>query len=123
MDAQTTSLFNTVLIVTIVLGIVIGFFIFSIIRQQRRSMRLYKKSILTEITTLERERSRIAADLHDEVGPILSAVKLKLASLDTMSEEDEEELQRTNQHIDELIKRMREISYDLMPNTLKRKGL
>jgi signal transduction histidine kinase len=123
MDAKETTFYTTVLIVCIVLGIIITYFIISIIRQQRRSVRLYKQSIYTEITTLERERARMAADLHDEVGPILSAVKLRLNSLDIHNEIDVQEVKTTNEQIDGLLRRMREISFDLMPTSLIRKGL
>lgn len=54
---------------------------------------------------------------------MLSAVKLKIGSFDLHDEEDKIQVEKTNQHIDNLIRRMREISYDLMPNTLRRKGL
>src|SRR5215208_4541991 len=123
MDGKETSIYTAVLIVSIVLGIVITYFIVSIIRQHRRSLALYKRSIHMEITTLEKERARMAADLHDEVGPVLSAVKLKLSSLDIHNESDVLEVKKTNDQIDGLLRRMREISFDLMPNSLIRKGL
>ena len=122
MDAKETSFYTAILIVCAVLGVIIGYFIISIIRQQRRSLRLYKQSVETEITTLETERARMAADLHDEVGPILSGIKLRMSSFDLHNETDEEVRQTTNEHIDGLIKRMREISFDLMPTSLIRKG-
>ena len=121
MDAKETSFYTAILIVCAVVGVIIIYFIVSIIRQQRRSVRLYKQSLLTEITTLEKERSRMASDLHDEVGPMLSAIKLRIAGLD-INEEDEEDLEKTNDEIDKVIKRMREISFDLMPTSLTRKG-
>ena len=123
MDAKETSFYNAVLIVCGVLGVIIGYFIISIIRQQRRSIRLYKQSIETEITTLETERARMAADLHDEVGPILSGIKLRMSSFDLHNAADEDVRRTTNEHIDKLITRMREISFDLMPTSLIRKGL
>jgi signal transduction histidine kinase len=123
MDAKAPSLFAAVLIVSITIGIIIIFFILSIIRQQRRNISLYRQSVLAEITAMEKERARIAADLHDELGPMLSSVKLKISSFDLTDEDDIEQAEKTSRHIDELIKRMREISYDLIPNTLIRKGL
>jgi two-component system, NarL family, sensor kinase len=123
MDAKETSLYTAVLIVSIVLGTIIIYFIISIVRQHRRSLQLYKKSIHTEITTLEKERVRMAADLHDEVGPVLSSIKLRIGSVDVLSDEDQQEIEKTSFQIDNLIKRMREISFDLMPNSLIRKGL
>jgi signal transduction histidine kinase len=121
MDEREKSFYTAILIVCAVVGVIITYFIISIIRQQRRTVRLYKQSLLTEINTLEKERSRMASDLHDEVGPLLSAVKLRIGSLD-VSEADEEDVEKTNQQIDNLIKRMREISFDLMPTSLIRKG-
>jgi signal transduction histidine kinase len=122
MDEKEKSFYTAILIVCAVLGVIIAYFVISIIRQQRRTVRLYKQSLLTEITTLERERSRMASDLHDEVGPLLSAIKLRIGSLDIHNEDDEEEVKKTNDQIDSLIKRMREISFDLMPTSLTRKG-
>jgi signal transduction histidine kinase len=123
MHEEERSLYTAVLIVSGIVGIIIIYFIVSIIRQHRRSLALYKQSIFTEINTLEKERTRMAADLHDEVGPVLSAIKLRLSSLDLHDPEDEAELSKTNAQIDKLLKRMREISFDLMPNSLLRKGL
>jgi two-component system NarL family sensor kinase len=123
MDEQERRFYLTVLIICAILGIIITYFIISIIRQQKRSVRLYKQSIHTEIATLEKERTRMAADLHDEVGPVLSALKLKLNSLDIDNPDDKEEVQKSNEQIDKLLQRMREITFDLMPNSLIRKGL
>ena len=122
MDEKEARFYTAILIVCAVVGIIISYFIVSIIRQQRRTVRLYKQSLLTEINTLEKERSRMASDLHDEVGPLLSAIKLRIGSLDVESEEDKEEVEKTENQIDIIIKRMREISFDLMPTSLTRKG-
>lgn len=123
MDAKEASFYTAILIVCAVIGVIITYFIISIIRQQRRAVRLYKQSILTEITTLEKERSRMASDLHDEVGPVLSAIKLRIASLDIHNDTDQREVEKTNAQIDNLLRRMREISFDLMPTSLTRNGL
>src|SRR6188474_3211587 len=119
MDAKETSLYTAILIVSLT----VGTFIIFIIRQQRRNLALYRQSVLAEITAMEKERARIAADLHDELGPMLSAIKLKIGSFELVDEDDKREAIKTDHHIDTLMKRMREISYDLIPNTLIRKGL
>jgi len=123
MDAHQTSVYAVVIISSVILGAIILFFIVSIIHHQRRTHALYKLSIEAEITTLEKERSRMAADLHDELGPVLSAIKYKVGSLDTSSADDEETVEGVNQYIDTLVRRMREISNDLMPNILIHKGV
>lgn len=123
MDANQTSIFTAILITCIVLAVVLSYFIVVILRQHRAKNKLYKAKLLAEITTLENERARIANDLHDEIGPILSAVKLRANNIDISSEEDKTELDEINKNIDHLMTRMRSISNDLLPNTLKRKGL
>jgi signal transduction histidine kinase len=123
MDAHETSIYHAILITAFVIGTIIVFFIISITRQQRKNLALHRLNILAEITTLERERDRIAHDLHDELGPLLSAVKMKINSFELTDEEDKVQIEKTNKHIDDVLKRMREISFDLMPNSLLRKGL
>jgi signal transduction histidine kinase len=123
MDTQEKDLYNSLLIVVIVMGIVLVYFIFTIVRYQRRSLRLHKDKIRAEIDTLENERRRIASDLHDELGPILSAVKLQINNLESENEGDKLLIDKSSQYIDTIINKLREISNNLMPNTLLRKGL
>lgn len=65
----------------------------------------------------------MASDLHDEIGPVLSAIKLRIGSFDIQNETDEEEVRKTNEQIDNLLKRIREILFDLMPTSLTTKSL
>ena len=123
MDTTEKELYNSLLIVVGVVGIILVYFIITIIRYQRRSLRLHKEKIRAEIDTLEKERRRIASDLHDELGPLLSAVKLQINSLNTTDPSDEELIAKSSTHLDSIIRKLREISNNLMPNTLVRKGL
>ena len=123
MDAQESSLYTAITIAVLVIGFIIVYFFVSIVRQQRKNMQLHKKNILAEITQIEKERSRIAADLHDELGPLLSAVKMKINSFELLDKEDKIQIVKTNDHINDILKRIREISFDLMPNSLLRKGI
>ena len=123
MSPQEKDLYKFILIIAVVLGIIIAYFIFSIIRQQRRTLSLNQEKILAEIATLENERRRIASDLHDEIGPLLSAVKLQINSVESEDSDDKMLINKSSTQIDEIISKMREISNNLMPNTLVRKGL
>jgi len=123
MDPQETTLFTAIIIAGVVLGIIILFFAISIVSQQRRNLELSKQAILAELNAMEKERSRIAQDLHDDVGPILSVVKFQVDSVVPPSEDDAIQLKAASQHLDLLIDRMREIAKDLMPSALIRKGL
>jgi two-component system, NarL family, sensor kinase len=123
MDPQNKELYKIILIGSGILLSVLAYFIISIIRQQRRVYKWQQARIAAEITTLENERRRIAGDLHDELGPILSAVRLQVNHLEPTDETEKIVLDKSSQQIDEVIKRFREISYNLLPNTLVRKGL
>ena len=123
MDAHQTSIYNAILITSSIIGIIIVYFIVSMISQHRRNRALYKRSLEAEIKTLEKERSRIATDLHDDLGPLLSSIKFSVGSLDIYSDTDTRTVDRVYEHIDSLMQRMREISADMLPNTLLRKGL
>jgi two-component system, NarL family, sensor kinase len=122
--AMDTSLLDAVLIASVLLGAIIAFFFVSIIRHQRRNLKLYKAKVKAEISTLEKERKRIASDLHDELGPLLSAVKLQINNLEGSDDEVNAQLiAKSNRQIDDIIRKMKEISNNLLPNTLVRRGL
>jgi signal transduction histidine kinase len=123
MDTPEKEYYDSLIVVVIIVGIVLLYFIITAIRYQRRSLRLHKERIQAEIDTLENERKRIAADLHDELGPLLSAVKLQINNLETTDPEDLQAIGKSSKYIDTIITKLREISNDLMPNTLLRKGL
>ena len=79
--------------------------------------------MFAEITMQENERRRIANDLHDSIGPMLSSVKLNINSIEVKDSIDEQIVQKAGRHLDDIIKNMRQISHNLLPNTLERKGL
>ena len=123
MDTPEKEYYNSLIVVVIIVGIVLLYFIITAVRYQRRSLRLHKERIKAEIDTLENERRRIASDLHDELGPLLSAVKLQINNLETTDASDLLAIDKSSKYIDSIITKLREISNDLMPNTLLRKGL
>jgi len=123
MDAYQTTIYNAVLIAASIIGAIIVYFAISAVRQQRRIQQLHKQNTMAEINTLERERARMASDLHDELGPLLSSVKMRMNCIDLESPEDQAQLEKINEYVDTIMKRMREISNDLMPSVLMRKGL
>jgi signal transduction histidine kinase len=111
------------LLVSLIIAIIIIYFFVSIIRYHRRYMKLQREKIFAEITIRENERKRIANDLHDSLGPLLSAVKLNISSVDIDEPSDRQILDKTAGYLDDIIGSMRRISHDLLPSTLERKGL
>ncbi len=88
------------------------------ISEQKKTMRRILKAV---IQTEERERERFAKEMHDGLGPLLSAVKLYANELNDPSLSDEERKEMTRQMdelIDEAIANTRSISNDLMPHII-----
>ncbi len=111
------------LFIAVLIAIIIVYFFVSIVRYHRRYMKLQKERIDAEITIQENERKRIANDLHDSIGPMLSAVKININCIATNSDDDEQVIQKSSGYIDDIITNLRRISYNLLPNTLERKGV
>jgi len=123
MDPNQTKIYTAILIAAGVPGTILVYFVINTIRQQRKHLSFQKEKIQAEIATLENERRRIASDLHDDLGPLLSAVKLQINSVEVPDPEDQELIERSGMYIDTILSRIREISNNLMPQALLRKGL
>jgi signal transduction histidine kinase len=85
------------------------------------------KNIDAMIEFQESERTRIASDLHDRLGSILSAVKLNFASmkeqLQRMDSEHKDQLNVVTALIDDAATEVRRISHDMASSVLANFGL
>lgn len=117
------------------LVLAIGLVVFIVFHQRkviRYQMQLQKmedeqqKILLNaSIRWQEEERQRIAADLHDDAGPLLATARLYLNE-NLIHQEPSVQLQsifNAKQIIDDTIQLIRNISHSLMPPTLKNFGL
>lgn len=86
-----------------------------------------KKKMEAVIESQEKERKRIAEELHDSVGQMLALIKLNLSGIESTDElpipKKNQLLQKTSQLLDESIDEVRTISHNLMPPDLKSKSL
>lgn len=75
--------------------------------------------------TQETERKRLAEDLHDSVGQVLSAIKLNLHRLDKIIQSDDPKnlLSDTRKLTDECIQEIRNIIHNVLPPVLTDFGL
>ncbi|MEI9807576.1 MAG: ATP-binding protein [Bacteroidota bacterium] len=113
----------------------IGLVLFIIFHQRRVSRYQHtlqkmeqeqQKILLTaSIKLQEEERQRLAADLHDDAGPLLATARLYLNE-NLVNQDKATQLQsifQARQIIDDTIQLVRNISHSLMPPTLKNFGL
>ncbi len=75
----------------------------------------------------EKERKRIAGDLHDGVGQMMSAAKMNLSSFESKTqfknEEEKVAFEKIISLVDESCKEVRSVSHNMMPNALLKSGL
>jgi PAS domain S-box-containing protein len=75
------------------------------------------------IDAQEKERRRIARELHDEVGQILTALKIQLGTLALRKRIDEAALQPVRELADEALRHARDLTASLHPHLLDDLGL
>lgn len=77
------------------------------------------------VSSQEKERKRIAQDLHDEVGAMLSVVKLNVSRIEKKSDDNttQELALETKNYLDGVITQVRRISRALMPPSLEKLGV
>lgn len=87
--------------------------------------RQQEEILLNTISAQEKERKRIAQDLHDEVGAMLSVVKLNVSRIEKKTEESSAKqlANDTKQYLDDVITQVRRISRALLPPSLETLGL
>lgn len=106
----------------IVLTLLLIIYIVSIIRQQKNRMRFFKLQVNRDMELIEEERKRIAFDLHDDFGSVLSIVRMGLASIQLIIP-NESIVTETIRNLDDSLDRVRELSHNLVPQTLSERGL
>lgn len=92
---------------------------------QREMMRQQNELFNAVSVAQEQERKRIAQDLHDSLGSVLSAARLKMGALkeDYPGIAARDHFISSMQLIDEASSELRSISYNIMPATLSKLGL
>ncbi|MCC6725788.1 MAG: tetratricopeptide repeat protein [Saprospiraceae bacterium] len=101
------------------------------LERQQEVERLLKDQELSSIRQVldmqDRERKRIAQDLHDRLGSMLSMVKLHFQktgkNIEELKKLNEEEYSKANKLLDGACDEVRKIAHDLMSGVLKNFGL
>jgi two-component system NarL family sensor kinase len=124
---QTQLLLAIVFIIVIVV-----IFILLYNRYRLKQQNILSKTLLTEqslrnkaiIEAEEKERIRIARELHDGIGQQLSAAKMNMSAFEPkLTGADKETYQTLIQLVDDAVKEVRSVSHNMLPNALIRSGL
>ena len=131
---------NTYYTIFIVIFIVLILLLLYAYKQRAKSMKqrdelhalaMEKEKQNSKISTLtallegqEQERGRLARDLHDGLGGLLSGTKHQLSYLDPhQSENIEEGISKSIKQIDGAVEELRRVAHNLMPDLLVKYGL
>ncbi len=131
---------NTYYIIFIVIFIVLIFLLLYAYKQRVKSIKqrdelhalaMEKEKQNSKISTLtallegqEQERGRLARDLHDGLGGLLSGTKLQLSILNPQQSDNiEEGISKSISQIDGAVEELRRVAHNLMPDLLVKYGL
>lgn len=123
MDAYQTSLATAALYIVIIVGLVIGYLLYSAVRQHQRRVQAQRQYLFEASSQVEEERSRIGRDLHDEVGPL---VWFALTVLEVESRKERpgaEAIEKAKKKLEKALEEMGRIALDLLPVRALEKGL
>ncbi|MBA2611508.1 MAG: sensor histidine kinase [Bacteroidetes bacterium] len=119
---------NQLTVALLIIFLIAGAFLFIYSRkkqQQKAELAEAEKLRFKDVIDAEeKERGRIAQELHDGLGQLLSIARLNVASLeDSVIKEDKPDLDRALKIIDDACIEVRSISHNMMPSALIRLGL
>jgi two-component system NarL family sensor kinase len=92
------------------------------LKRQQLEFEFQQKMLQAELQSQETERRRLAADLHDSIGGMLSTIRVGISTMARLLP-DPQSIDQTKQMLDDTIGSVRRISRDLMPSTLEKFGL
>jgi two-component system NarL family sensor kinase len=123
----------SIILIVIIAGGLLSYLFYNRYKLKQKALlqaeMLHQQDLLTKavLDAEEKERQRIAGDLHDGVGQLFSAVKMNLTGIfervPLNRDEDRFLVEKTLALVDESCKEVRSISHQMMPNMLLRSGI
>lgn len=132
---QRKSLLNRILILGTAAILLLTLLLYRNYRQKQKlqlqrinELETEKKLMATEAVLKgeEQERTRLAKDLHDGLGGMLSGIKYSLNSMKgnlIMTAENQQAFERSMDMLDSSIREMRRVAHNMMPEALVKFGL
>lgn len=123
---QVNNWMGVLISILIVIGVFYMRKIFSYMAMMQQLRHESEKRVLSAIiNTEEKERKRVANELHDGIGPLLSTIKMSMYALAPTDGNAQKSsiYENTMASVEEAIKGLREISNNLSPAVLEDFGL
>lgn len=136
MASETEILMTIIAGTSVIFGLALSIVLFVVMynRKLKAKETAYELELINKemevlravIDTQETERDKIARNLHDEVGPMITSLKLKLTKHQRDLEKEKlqpDALEEEKKLTDMLIENIRSVSHDLSPQFLRKQGL
>ena len=123
MHPNETGIYLAILAGVVVLAAIMGIFLMKVNQYQRKKAAFHQEKIKVQFSYLDEERKRIASDLHDEIGSSLSYIKIQLQSIEDAGMMNDLKVRKCEDHIDQVMEKIRRTAFNLMPGVLQREGL
>ena len=132
-DGEQTQIYLIIAIAIVAMLIMAGSIVVFVVFYQKKMIQeqlkrqaieyeYQQRMMQAQLESQEAERRRLAADLHDSIGGMLSAIRVGIISLGR-SLPDPKAVNETKDMLDETISTVRRISRDLLPATLEKFGV
>ncbi len=112
MGTQEREIFVAFSLVAGFLAVLLSFFFLSLFKQNRKYRKLQIDKLNAEINATELERNLIATELHNDIGPYLSSIKMRLNLLETQNKQD---LLEVKAALDKCVDQVRGMAKSLAP--------
>lgn len=123
MQTEAQLILN-IIILFIFVFLLLAFFFFILIYRYNKNLKIKHYEALNNLLIGQlNERERLARDLHDSLNPQLSAINLKLDTIQCNDDEFGSIKNRIRDDINHAVVRIRQISHNLMPANLKSTNL
>ncbi len=123
MGSEEASVYYALLIAGFMFFLVFVSFVVSIFKNRKKSLATYQKNTERDLKIIEREKKRIAADIHDGIGANVSAIKLLVDELLMSGQADGALKSKIALTIQRMSLSVKEVSGNMVPYALQREGL
>ena len=123
MDAEETRVYHALLIAGFIFFLVFIAFVVTIFNYQKRSVVSYLTKMGANLRVVETEKKRMAADVHDEIGSRLSAIKTLIDRILSDKKIDNVLSDKVQSMFRNLSVSVRQASNSMVPYALQNEGL
>jgi signal transduction histidine kinase len=135
LNIRQKNVLNYILVAAALLLIIFAFLLYRNLKQKQKlqQQRINELETLQQLTATEavlkgeeQERTRLAKDLHDGLGGMLSGIKYSLNTMKgnlIMTPDNHQAFERSMDMLDSSIKEMRRVAHNMMPEALVKFGL